>query len=73
MTNLDSSYDKPKKLRHYFADKSPSSESYGFSSSHVWSWTIKKAEHQRIYAFELWCWRRLLKVPGLQGDQARQL
>ena len=26
-------------------------------------WTIKKAEHQRIYAFELWCWRRLLKVP----------
>ena len=27
------------------------------------SWTIKKAEHQRIYAFELWCWRRLLKVP----------
>ena len=29
------------------------------------SWTIKKAECQRIYAFELWCWRRLL---GLQGD-----
>ena len=27
------------------------------------SWTIKKAEHQRIDAFELWCWRRLLKVP----------
>ena len=26
-------------------------------------WTIKKAEHQRIDAFELWCWRRLLKVP----------
>ena len=25
-------------------------------------WTIKKAEHQRIYAFELWCWRRLLRV-----------
>ena len=32
------------------------------------SWTIKKAEHQRIDAFELWCWRRLLRVPGLQGD-----
>ena len=29
------------------------------------SWTIKKAEHQRIYAFELWCWRRLLKVPWI--------
>ena len=27
------------------------------------SWTIKKAEHQRIYAFELWCWRRLVRVP----------
>ena len=27
------------------------------------SWTIKKAEHQRFYAFELWCWRRLLRVP----------
>ena len=27
------------------------------------SWTIKKAEHQRINAFELWCWRRLLSVP----------
>ena len=28
------------------------------------SWTMKKAEHQRIDAFELWCWRRLLKVPS---------
>ena len=27
------------------------------------SWTVKKAEHRRIYAFKLWCWRRLLKVP----------
>ena len=27
------------------------------------SWTIKKAEHQRTNAFELWCWRRLLRVP----------
>ena len=27
------------------------------------SWTIKKAEHQRIDAFELWCWRKLLRVP----------
>ena len=31
---------------------------YGFES-----WTIKKADHQRIDAFELWCWRRLLRVP----------
>ena len=27
------------------------------------SWTIKKAKHQRIYVFELWCWRRLLRIP----------
>ena len=33
------------------------------------SWTIKKAEHRRIDAFELWCWRRLLReFLGLQGD-----
>ena len=31
-------------------------------------WTIKKAEHQRIDAFELWCWRRLLRVLGQQGS-----
>ena len=52
-------YDQPrqclKKQRHYFANKSLSSQSYGFSSSHVRceSWTIKKAEHWRIDAFEL--------------------
>ena len=33
------------------------------------SWTIKKAEHQRIDAFELWCWRRLLRVPWTARDQ----
>ena len=32
---------------------------YGYES-----WTIKKAEHRRIDAFELWCWRRLLRVPS---------
>ena len=32
------------------------------------SWTIKKAEFQRIDTFELWCWRRLLRVLGQQGD-----
>ena len=36
-----------------------------FSSSHVWvwEWTMKTAEHWRIDAFELWCWRRLLRIP----------
>ena len=32
------------------------------------SWTVKKAECRRMDAFELWCWRRLLRVLGLQGD-----
>ena len=31
------------------------------------TWTIKKAEHHRIYAFELWCWRRLLRVAWTTG------
>ena len=30
-------------------------------------WTVKKAEHRRIDAFELWCWRRLLRVPWTAG------
>ena len=45
-----------------FANQGLSSLGYGFSSGHE-SWTIKKVEHQRIDAFELWCWRRLLRVP----------
>ena len=40
---------------------------YGYES-----WTTKKAESQRIDAFELWYWRILLSVPGLQGDQTSQ-
>ena len=62
------SYDKPrqhiKKQRHYFANKGPSIQGlfpvvmYGYESL-----TIKKAERQRIDAFELWCWRRILRVP----------
>ena len=54
-----------KKQRHYSANKGPSSQGYGFSSGHVWmwEWTVKKTECQRIDAFELWCWRRLLRVP----------
>ena len=32
------------------------------------SWTIKKAEHQRIDAFKLWCWRKLLRVPWTSGS-----
>ena len=62
-------YDQPRQYiqnqRHYFADKGPSSQSYGFPvvMYRCDSWTIKKAECWRMDAFELWCWRRLLRVP----------
>ena len=70
LTPWKKSYGQPrqhiKKQRHYFADKGPLVKTmafpvvmYGYES-----WTTKKAECQRIDAFELWCWRRLLKVPG---------
>ena len=66
------SYDQPrqhiKKQRYYFANKGPSSQSYGFSIVVMYgceSWTIKKPECWRIDAFELWCWRRLLRVPWI--------
>ena len=64
------SYSKPrqhiKKQRHYFADKGLYSQSYVFFLVVMYrckSWTIKKDEHWRIATFELWCWRRLLRVP----------
>ena len=70
LASWKNSCDKPrqcikKQRRHNFADKGLYSQSYGLSSSHTWceSWAMKKAEHQRIDAFELWCWRRLLRVP----------
>ena len=61
MTNLDSI------LKSRFVNKGPSSQSYSFSSSHVWMWELdshKKAEWWRINAFEVWCWRRLLRIPS---------
>ena len=66
---LEENYDQPrqhiKKQRRYFTDKGPSTQSYGFPEViyKCQSWTIKKAESQRIDAFNLWCWRRLLRVP----------
>ena len=64
------SYDQPRqhiiKQKHYFANRGPSvhSQSYGFPVVLYGceSWTIKKAEGQRIDGFELWCWRRLLRI-----------
>ena len=62
MTNLDSIFKSrdislPTKVRLVKATVS-SVVMYGCKS-----WTVKKAEHRRIDAFELWCWRRLLRVP----------
>ena len=70
LTPWKASYDQPryhiKKQRYYFANKVSSSQSYGCSviTCECESWTIKKVECQRIDAFELWCWRKLLRVPG---------
>ena len=63
------SYDQPrqhtKRQRCYFADKGLSSQAMVFPvvMCGYESWTIKKAEHRRIDALELWCWRRFLRVP----------
>ena len=61
MTNLGSIL----KRRHYFADIGPSSQSYAFSSSHVWMWVVdyKESWAPKNWCFELWCWSRLLRVP----------
>ena len=61
VTNLDSVL----KNRHYFVDKGPSSQSYGFSSSHGWMWKLDHKEDWELknFGFKLLCWRRLLKVP----------
>ena len=50
---------------NYFANKGPSSQGYGFPVVMYGceSWTVKNAERQRIDAFELWFWRRFLRVP----------
>ena len=62
MTNLDSIL----KSRDITLPAKVHSQSYGFFPVGMYeheSWIIKKAECQRIDAFELWCWRRLLRVP----------
>ena len=62
MTNLGNIL---KKQRHYFANKGPSNQSYDFSNSHVWMWELgyKEGWVLKNEAFELWYWRRLLRVP----------
>ena len=57
LTPWKESYDQPrqhiKKQRHYFTNKDPSSQGYGFSMYACESWTIKKAEHWKTDGFEL--------------------
>ena len=77
LTPWKKSYDQSrqliKKQRHYFPTK------VGIIKAMVFpvvmygckSWTIKKAEHRRLDAFELWCWRRLLRVPWT-GRRSKQ-
>ena len=66
LTLWKKSYDQPrqhiKKQRHYFANKGPSSQGYGFSSSHAWMWQL---DYKERWALKNWCfcWRRLLRVP----------
>ena len=62
MTNLDSIF----KIRNItLPNKGPSSQGYGFSCGHVWMWELDCEESwvPKNWCFELWCWRRLLRVP----------
>ena len=65
MTNLDSIF----KSRHItFQQRSVKAMVFPVVMYGCESWTVKKAEHRRMDAFEMWCWRRLLRVPWMQGD-----
>ena len=69
LTPWKKSYDQPrqhiKEQRHYFANRVPLVKAMVFPVVMYGceSWAVKKTECQRIDAFELWCWRRLLRVP----------
>ena len=76
---LEESYDQPrqniKKQRHYFANKRLFSQTYDFSISHVWMLELdyKEGWALRIDAFELWCWRGLLRVPWISGRSSQSI
>ena len=62
------SYDQPtqhiKKQRHYFAIKGPFSQSYGFSSSHIWMWELN---YKESWARENWCFRTVVLEKALES------
>ena len=72
------SYDQPrqhiKKQRHYFVNKDLLVKAMVFPVAMYGceSWTVKKAEHRRIDAFEVWCWRRLLEIQPVHSPHTCQ-
>ena len=62
------SYDQPRqhitKQRHYFANRSPSSQSYGFSSSHVWMWEL---DHKENWVLKNWCFLTMVLEKTLES------
>ena len=67
MTNLDSVI---KKQRHHFADKGPYSQSYGFSSSHVWMWELDHKEEG--WVLKNWCFRIVVLEKTLENHFRQQ-
>ena len=67
------SYDQPrehiKKQRHYFANKGPSSQSYGFSSSHVWMWEL---DYKESWALKNWCFWTVVLEKTLESPLDRK-
>ena len=61
MTNLEQHI---KKQRHYFANKDPSSQSYGFSSSHIWMWNL---DHKESWMPKNWCLRTVVLEKTLES------
>ena len=68
LTPWKESYDQPKqhikKQRHYFANKDPSSQGYGFSSSHVWMWEL---DCEESWVSKNWCFRSVVLEKTLES------
>ena len=62
LRNTDSQHIK--KQRHYFSDKGPSSQSFGFSNSHVWMWDL---DHNESWAPEIWCFWTVVLEKALES------
>ena len=66
--SLEGQYDQPrqhiKKQRHYFFNQSPSSQGYGFSSSHVWMW---KLDNEKVWVWTNWCLQTVLLEKMLES------